>query len=256
METPLDSFYARRLHEFRKRLLEELAAVELTQLKDGFPHEQIVPKATYAPWHADSVFMDLFLKVHNHTLIDIYRLYELYTLAGSLATAQGDFLEVGVWRGGSSAILGTRSKSFPDCKLWLADTFSGVPEAKSSHDTLYRGGEHADTSIDQVRSLLRDCSVDNYQILQGLFPKETAHTLDAKSFRFVHIDVDSYESASQVFRWAWPRVCGGGLVVFDDYGFWGCEGVTAFVNQLRQEGIFVIHNLNGHAILTKSPPAV
>ena len=41
-------------------------------------------------------------------------------------------------------------------------------------------------------------------------------------------------------------------MVFDDYGFSGCEGVTKFVNELRVNSqLFFIHNLNGHAIFVK-----
>jgi O-methyltransferase len=251
METPLDSAYARRLHEFRKRLLENLASIELTQLKEGFHHEQILPKATYAPWRDDDVFMNLFQKIRNYTLVDIYRLYELYVLAGATNMADGDILEVGVWRGGSAAILGASSKYDPTAKLFLADTFTGVPKTSSNHNTLYRGGEHADASIRDVETILQECGIDNFEILQGIFPRETSVRVARNFFRLVHIDVDSYESASEVFNWVWPRVCVGGVVVFDDYGFWGCEGVAAFVNKLRKKNIFVIHNLNGHAIAVK-----
>lgn len=252
METPLDPVYARRLHAFRKQLLEDLAAIELTSLRHGFPHEQILPKATYAPWRADPVFMKLYEKVRNNTLIDLYRLYELYELAGSPAASAGDFLEVGVWRGGSAAIIGTRAQQSSDAKLWLADTFSGVPQTTSSHDTLYQGGEHADTSVDKVRNTLRDCGVSNYEILQGLFPQDTGSRAEDRTFRFVHIDVDSYASASQIFEWVWPRLAIGGVAIFDDYGFWGCEGVAACVNELKAKGFPVVHNLNGHAIVYKA----
>lgn len=45
----------------------------------------------------------------------------------------------------------------------------------------------------------------------------------------------------------------GARIVFDDYGFSACEGVTRLVNQLRtdlQDFPFV-HNLNAHAILVR-----
>jgi O-methyltransferase len=246
-----DHAYAANLHAFRKRLLENLASIELSTLKEGFPHEQIIPKATYAPWKADLLFMQLYEKVRHNTLIDIYRLYELYELAGSLGSVGGDFLEVGVWRGGSAALIGNRALSFPEAKIWLADTFTGVPAPVSLNDTIYQGGEHADTSIEDVQEILRNCGVSEYKILKGLFPAETAHLICDKIFRFAHIDVDSYDSAMNVFNWVWPRISQGGLVIFDDYGFWGCEGVAMFVNELKQNGLQVIHNLNGHAILWK-----
>jgi O-methyltransferase len=248
----IDSNYALRLHAFRKHLLEELADIELTSLKEDFPHEQIIPKATYAPWREDSAFLHLYEKVRDNTLIDIYRLHELYELAGSLGSVDGDFLEIGVWRGGSAALIGNRALSFPNAKMWLADTFTGVPKPDGLNDTIYQGGEHADTSLEIVQEILLNCGVSNYEILSGLFPQDTAHLIGMKKFRFVHIDVDSYDSATNVFNWAWPRISPGGLVIFDDYGFWGCEGVAMFVNQLKKSGLLIIHNLNGHAIAVKT----
>ncbi len=44
----------------------------------------------------------------------------------------------------------------------------------------------------------------------------------------------------------------GAVVVFDDYGFATCPGVTTFVNEQRDRSDgFFFHNLNGHAILVK-----
>jgi O-methyltransferase len=48
------------------------------------------------------------------------------------------------------------------------------------------------------------------------------------------------------------RLVTGGFVVFDDYGFKGCEGVTRFVNEQRlKPDRLVLHNLSGHAIAIK-----
>lgn len=43
-----------------------------------------------------------------------------------------------------------------------------------------------------------------------------------------------------------------GAIVFDDYGFSGCEGVTRFVNEMRNDPRFLFfHNLNGRAVLVR-----
>lgn len=249
MTNNIDQNYAAALHNFRNQIVEDLRGVKLTQLKADIPHQQIIPKATYAPWMADTYFKALVEKIKEHTLVDMYRLYELYELSASLDEKQGDILEVGVWRGGSAVILGSSRKHNLESKLWLADTFTGVPNAPSAMNTLYSGGEHADTSIETVEHLLKRCDIDNYKILEGIFPDDSAHLVESARFKFVHVDVDSYESASSVFGWVISRVVKGGIVVFDDYGFWGCEGVTTFVNELKRRGYLVIHNLNGHAIL-------
>ena len=52
--------------------------------------------------------------------------------------------------------------------------------------------------------------------------------------------------------WVWPRLVPGGIVVFDDFGFYSCVGITRFVNEERSKpDRIVIHNLNGHGIVIK-----
>jgi O-methyltransferase len=44
----------------------------------------------------------------------------------------------------------------------------------------------------------------------------------------------------------------GGIIVFDDYGFSGCGGITKYVNEERNKNDrLIIHNLNGHGIIIK-----
>lgn len=44
----------------------------------------------------------------------------------------------------------------------------------------------------------------------------------------------------------------GAILVFDDYGFYGCEGVTTFCNELKTcSDLIFTHNLNGHAVFVK-----
>ena len=70
----------------------------------------------------------------------------------------------------------------------------------------------------------------------------------------IFFSVDVYQSAKEVFHRAWPRICSGGIVVFDDYGFFCCEGVATLVDQEIRglPGLIVLHNLNGHAVVVKT----
>lgn len=219
----------------------------------GMPHCRSFPLATYAPWLADEKFQILFERIRQNTLVDEYRCWELYTLARQMAKLPaGDVLEVGVWRGGTGCLIAkVMQDSNQSRTIYLADTFEGVVKA-SEEDTGYRGGEHSDTSKDVVLGLAKDLALTNIQVLQGIFPEDTAHEIESAQFVLCHIDVDVYQSALDVFQWVWPRLHSGGFVVFDDYGFYGCEGVTKLVNEiaLRPDLLFV-HNLNGHALLVK-----
>jgi O-methyltransferase len=112
------------------------------------PHEIFMPNATYAPWLADLSFNQIYDLIGQHTLVDQYRCYELWRLAGRIKYLPGDAVEVGVWRGGTGCLIAKRIQSFdPNRKVYLCDTFCGVVGA-SDKDTQYRGGEHPDTSIE------------------------------------------------------------------------------------------------------------
>ena len=79
-------------------------------------------------------------------------------------------------------------------------------------------------------------ALTNVELLQGVFPDETADRIADSRFRLCHCDVDVYRSAKDVFDWVWPRLAPGGVVVFDDYGFPACPGVTKFVDEQRLLG--------------------
>jgi O-methyltransferase len=214
-------------------------------------HERLLPYSSYAPWCGDHSFEKALTLVERNTLVDKYRLYELWSLARQLDGVEGDFLEVGVWRGGSGCLLALASQR-PGRKVFLADTFTGVVKA-GSLDTRYEGGEHSDTDIQLVAALAARCGVtDRIRLLEGMFPERNAEHVGQK-LAFLHIDVDVYESARSVLEWALPRLVTGAVVVFDDYGFYGCEGVTRLVNEfaLVNQDFRFLHNLNGHAVLVR-----
>ena len=224
---------------------------KLKQKMEGY--ERVRPLATYAPWVTDVEFLNVYERIKKNTLVDKYRCYELWTLLGQCKDIEGDVLEVGLWRGGTSGIICKRFSQINDKKqIFLCDTFTGVVKA-TSKDSEYYGGEHADTSEEMVESLLGQLETNNYIILKGTFPDETASYVKSNKFSFVHIDVDVYQSAKDILNWVWPKLSVGAIVVFDDYGFNSCGGITELVNEyIGTPGSLIVHNLNGHAIMIKT----
>jgi O-methyltransferase len=166
----------------------------------------------------------------------------------------GDVLEIGVWRGGTGCMMAkARMNVARESTVFLCDTFTGVVGA-SEQDPLYSNGEHADTSEETVRFLLAQFGITNARVLPGNFPKETGQLISHRTFCLVHIDVDVYQSAKDSYYWSWPRLLIGGAVVFDDYGFERCVGVTRFVNEIDCAAMkaTLIHNVNGHAVVIKN----
>jgi O-methyltransferase len=203
---------------------------------------------------SDTEFVRTYRVIRDKTLVDVYRCYELWQLVAQTAKLPaGDLIEVGVWRGGTGALIGRQCKlAGIGNSIYLCDTFRGVVKA-GTQDKAYVGGEHADTSQSTVVNLMQTLGIEHARILNGIFPDDTGHLISDRTFRFCHIDVDVYDSAKDIMTWIWPRIVRGGIVVFDDYGFHSCVGITRFVNEERaRPDRLVVHNLNGHAIVIKT----
>jgi O-methyltransferase len=237
-----------------RRLERILRSGRLSGPQTIYSHELVVPmNSTYAPWHDDRDFREVYDGVKGSTFVDQYKCYELWEQLGQLAAIPGDVLEVGVWRGGTSMVMGRRLAALdPDARMFLADTFQGVAKA-GAQDPWYKGGEHSDTSAELVQALADRLGV-TVELLVGMFPEDTAARIEDRTFRLVHIDVDVYDSARGTLEWAWPRLSVGGVVVFDDYGSFECEGVATLGRQLFALDMEIgrlVHNLNGHLLLFK-----
>lgn len=223
---------------------------------DGLHYGFTLPQSNYAPWEGDVAFQSIHREIRGHTLVDVYRCHELWQLVEKVQQLDpaAAILEVGVWRGGTAAVMARRLLDLKSpATLYLADTFAGVAKA-GANDAFYTGGEHHDTSQDTVEGLIKRTSAyPSTRVLKGIFPDETGGLIHAgQKFSLCHIDVDVYDSAKGVLDWVWPRLIPGGVVVFDDYGFHYCTGVAKLVEEYRRlDDRHVIHNLNGHALMIR-----
>jgi O-methyltransferase len=229
---------------------------EITRIREtkGEDYSIVRPNATYSPWNNEDLFLAAFASIKAFTLVDEYRCYELWKLIEQVAKLNsGSIIEIGVWRGGSGSLIARQAKNcgIKD-RVFLCDTFTGVVKA-GERDPYHEGGEHANTSRQSVEELVfNQMHLDNVEILEGVFPDQTGHRLHDMQFRFCHIDVDVYQSAKDIVDWIWDKIVPCGIVVYDDYGFYRCRGITQYVEEQRKcKDRLVIHNLNGHAIVLK-----
>ncbi len=223
------------------------------QSNSDLRYSVVVPGASYSPWLSDTPFLAAYEVLKSNTMVDLYRCYELWTLVGQCARLGGDILEVGVWRGGTGCLMAVRAGLMgSSAKVYLADTFSGVVKA-GVMDPSYKGGEHADTSVDFVLKSMEALGLKNVDLLVGIFPEDTGKIVEDRRFSLCHIDVDVYSSAADVLDWVWPRLLPGGVVVFDDYGTIETGGMTRLINErIGTPNSIIIHNLNGHAVMVKT----
>ena len=199
----------------------------------------------------DPAFAKVEKLTRAHTLVDILRRHEIWVQVGQVAKlGEGDILEVGVWRGGTGLLIAEAMRHFGvSGTLYLADTFTGVVKA-GDNDSRYSGGEHADVTLADVEALFKTNGHD-VRILTGIFPEDTGGDFHGR-IKLLHIDVDVYQSARDVVEWCFNRIVPGGIIIFDDYGFTGTDGVTRLCEEYEIDDRFLfVANANGHAILIK-----
>jgi O-methyltransferase len=85
------------------------------------------------------------------------------------------------------------------------------------------------------------------------FP-DTAGPVRANVFSLVHCDADIYQSVKASCEFFYPRLVGGGAMVFDDYGFNTCPGAKQAVDEffagLPEQPVYLP---TGQAFVVKRP---
>lgn len=155
---------------------------------------------------------EILKHVLPHTLLDEGRLAIIYGMSRHASLLDGDMAEVGVYTGGTSALL---SIANPTKTIHAFDTFTGIPNA--SGDDVHLNG---DFDLSGNVPLILDRP--NISVHVGMFPA----TADPSArYCFAHFDGDTYESCIAFIEYFTPRMNAGGVMVFDDFTWHKCPGV-------------------------------
>jgi len=150
---------------------------------------------------------------------------------------EGDFVECGVWKGGSCMAAAYRFNELEDYrKIWMYDTFKGMtppceldvnnftgksmPEGKwecslidvtvNMEKTNYKG--HIVYVMGDVMETLQDCP---------------------EKISILRLDTDFYASTKFELEQLYPLVSDGGVIIIDDYLHW--RGSKVAVDKYRKE---------------------
>lgn len=140
----------------------------------------------------------------------------------------GDFIETGVWRGGSAIFMRAMLQvhGVRDRVVWAADSFEGMPVPQGEHDGWDMSGiEQLRVSIDQVRGNFARFGLldDQVKFLKGWF-KDTLPGAPIKKLAILRMDGDLYNSTMDALTNLYDKVSPGGYVIVDDYKGWpGCR---------------------------------
>ena len=137
---------------------------------------------------------------------------------------EGDFIETGVWRGGSCIFMREllRINNITDKKVFVADSFEGMPKPKGKLD----GPDHssfdsAKVSFERVKSNFEVFNLCNYQVIfiKGWF-HESLPKANIKKLSLLRLDGDLYSSTMDSLNNLYKKVSKGGFVIVDDYNDW------------------------------------
>ncbi|MDE2442144.1 MAG: class I SAM-dependent methyltransferase, partial [Betaproteobacteria bacterium] len=160
----------------------------------------------------------------------------------------GDFVECGVWKGGSSMIAMMTLQHFgiANRRMWLFDTFSGMTEpgaididrdgataeALMSESVDRRETElvWAYAGLDEVRENVSRTGYDpalvNFVIGDV---RETIHETPVGEIALLRLDTDFYDSTLVELEVLFPRLVEKGVLLVDDFGHW--DGARKAVDQ-------------------------
>jgi O-methyltransferase len=174
----------------------------------------------------------LFARVRPYTQTSLDRVTTLadaveYVVA---ANVPGDFVECGVWRGGSSMAIALTllDQGAQNRRIWMYDTFGEMP-APGSEDRDYTGREvtghetsmlgETGLSLADVRAAMRSTDYPEERItyIRGLVAETIPGTVPAQ-IALLRLDTDWYESTRHELVHLYPRLVRGGVLIIDDYG--------------------------------------
>ena len=163
-------------------------------------------------FHKDKDVMRLLRQVRKgrKCLLTGNETFLIYAFARAYAQLPGAMAEVGVYQGVSTKLI---CEAKGDKELHVFDTFEGLPDKSGTDVPVYKPSQYL-CSLESVQEYLK--SYPNVHFHKGLFP-ESAKGLEDKQFRFVHIDVDLYESTKGCLEWFYPRLLPGAILVSHDY---------------------------------------
>jgi len=185
-------------------------------------------------------FLEIWEKVKDLTMTSLERGYALYRAVRHLSENQipGEFVECGVWKGGSCLLIALTLLCLGDTgrTIRLYDTFRGMTEP-TGEDVI------AWNNLPVLEKLRRDreagketfagWAVSQEEVRSSLessgYPPERFHlvegdvTLTLKENRpeqaaLLRLDTDWYASTLAELEELYPRLVPGGILILDDYG--------------------------------------
>lgn len=180
--------------------------------------------------------------------------------AAAAARVKGDFVECGVNAGFlSSAILHYLNWANLGKKFHLVDTFAGPVLEQFSAEEIERGldqrakramaAEDYVTDMERIRRNYQEW--EGIEILRGAVP-QVLPTVRATAIAFLHLDMNCAFPEAEALRFFWDRISTGGIVIMDDYNYFGYDAQGDALDRVAGElGVTILSLPTGQGMLVK-----
>ncbi len=205
------------------------------------------------PRDMEPAFVDYCERAQEYSLTSVECLYAVYQAVRYIHRGRisGDFVECGVWRGGSTMMMALTLAGLGDTarKIYLYDTFAGMTrpepidvrsrdgaEALARWETFERG-DHNEWTYAPLEEVRRNMLSTGYPEDKLVFVEgdveETLPGVIPDQIALLRLDTDWYRSTYHELRHLYPRLAARGALIIDDYGSY--EGSRKATDQYFEE---------------------
>lgn len=193
-------------------------------------HGIVVSRAIMRQTKEDSRIISL---VDKRTMTGENRILNLLSALEYIAKAdiKGDFVECGVWRGGSVFAMAHKLlEQNRIASIWAYDTFNGTPEP-TKYDFIMKTGQTMSSkwSAGKIAFASREDFDDGARIFLdsgvNIIPvqgdiRNTLKIQKPAQISLLRIDTDIFEAVKFALEELWGLLVVGGVLIIDDYDTW------------------------------------
>ena len=211
---------------------------------------------------SDETFQRIYKETQEYTMTSKLRMYALYKAVVYIVKNEipGDFVECGVWRGGSTMLIAHTLLDLGDTsrKIYLYDTFEGMAEPTESDFTLTdqtlaserwskdQTEEHNEWCYASLPEVKENMSSTKYPDSNMVFVKgkveDTIPGTIPEKISLLRLDTDWYESTKHELKHMYPLLEKSGVLILDDYGRWA--GAKKAVDEYFPKGRILLNTID------------
>lgn len=211
----------------------------------------------------DERFRSIYDACKTYTLTSKERMYALYKSVEYIIknSIPGDFVECGVWRGGSAMLIAYTllELNAENRKIYLYDTFEGMTEPteydyKVAHNQTFAFDKwnreqkkdynkwcYASLSEVKGHMALTKYPKHNVVFVKGSIEKTIPGAIP-QQISVLRLDTDWYESTKHELIHLYPLLSKNGVLIIDDYGCWA--GSKKAVDEYFSNGQILLNRID------------